>query len=444
MSDSFEKIIKVFKHYDYFFNWLSHASKFYVQPKAFIDELISENLKSGIKKILEYFLLVEAIILILAATFIDKIQFGLFKIPALLILDIGLALPLITIVAISLRLAQISNPIKKSIFYVLLLKIFYLLPIQIFFFVFIFSENYVFYILFGAGTELFLLALLFYVPVVFAKGIKQYLIVQSVVIILFILLILTFSLAGAINPAREEANSLTSSFDPIFYEFVTLKNKAKLLDEYNPKTEIDKLEKLIKQDEERPNEINADRLREDQKYKNEILLKRVEAEIAIFSNEDSYYFGSNRRRFEKYLDFLGEIIKYTTKYYESFEVFDMNRAIEKTKKELEAIKAEIEKYPKFKIAEDNDMGLALMNENEKIKRLSEEIKQREMAMGYEELLSKKGRVEISILENKYKIQETISGIYEQQTRLYESMTKFTEEIMNYYKFVLAMRTLIFI
>jgi len=144
MSDSFEKIIKVFKHYDYFFNWLSHASKFYVQPKAFIDELISENLKSGIKKILEYFLLVEAIILILAATFIDKIQFGLSRIPALLILDIGLALPLITIVAISLRLAQISNPIKKSIFYVLLLKIFYLLPIQIFFFVFIFSENYVF------------------------------------------------------------------------------------------------------------------------------------------------------------------------------------------------------------------------------------------------------------------------------------------------------------
>jgi len=302
----------------------------------------------------------------------------------------------------------------------------------------------VFYILFGAGTELFLLALLFYLPVVFAKGIKQYLIVQGVVIILFILLIFTFSLAGAINPAREEGNSLTSSFDPIFYEFVTLKNKAKLLDEYNPKTEIDKLEKLIKQDEERPNEINADRLREDQKYKNEILLKRVEAEIAIFSNEDSYYFGSNRSRFEKYLDFLGEITRYTTKYYESFEVFDMNRAIEKEKKELEAIKAEIEKYPKFKIVEDKDMGLALMNENEKIKRLSEEIKQREMAMGYEELLSKKGRVEISILENKYKIQETISGIYEQKTRIYESMAKFAEEIVNYYKFVLAMRTLIFI
>ena len=174
MSDPFEQIIKVFKHYNDFFDWLICALKFYVQPKVFIDELLKKDLKDGIKKIIEYFLLFESIILILSATFVEKIKFGLFKIPALLILDVFLAAPLISIAAISLKIGKVSSPIKKSVFCVLLFKIFYLLPIQIFFLLFIFFENYVFYILFGGGTELFLIAILFLLPAVYAKGIKQY------------------------------------------------------------------------------------------------------------------------------------------------------------------------------------------------------------------------------------------------------------------------------
>jgi len=273
---------------------------------------------------------------------------------------------------------------------------------------------------------------------------QQYLIVQAVFIMLFIFLIFTISITRVINPPSDSVDSQISSFDPIFVEFVELENKAKLLDEYNPKNEIDILKATLKKDEERPEEINVDRLRDNQKYQNELLLKRVEAELAVFNSKDTYQFKSNYLRYEKYTNYLNEINKYVAIYYKAYEVFDINKAIQKEQKELEFIKDEVKKYPKYKIVEYKDMGLAKMTENEVIKRLDEEIKQRQLAVGYAELLSKEKETELSIIENKTKKIESINGIYERQIKLMDSITRFKEEIINYYKYIIMIRSIIFI
>lgn len=444
MSEIIGRFIDVFKHFNKIFEWLQEALKFYIQPKSFIENLLSINIKIATRKIIEYFLFIEGILLIVSATLIDKIQFSLFKIPGLLILDVIIAFPLIIIISISLWVGKVSLPIKKSIFYVILLKIYFVIPLQLFFLLFVFFENYVFYILFGAGTQLLVIILILSPSFFFAKKNKQFLIILCTTIVLFVSLCFLYSQISRINPSTDNIESELSTFDPIFSEFVRLNNKARLIDEIETRDDmntIDNYEKLIKNMDI---EIEVSRMREDRKYLNEILMERINSEIDIFNDKDTYDFDSNRRRFEIYLNFLNQLILYREKYYRVFNIIDLYNLIRKDQETLNSMKSEIEGYPEFKITEFNTIDFSKMSEAEFIKRLDEEVEQLKIESEYKRLIIEIKDKEISILENKTKIQEIIVNIYKEATKLEEARIEYGKEKINYYSFILTIRSLIFL
>lgn len=444
MSDIFESLFSLFKHFDKFFHWLHEALKFYTQPKLFIESILNLKTKDIIKRILEYFCFFETILLIIASTLIDKIQFSLYKIPGLLILDAIFALPLIIVISIALFFARVVFPIKKSVSFVLLMKIFYGLPIQIFLFFFISFENYVFYVLFGAGIQLLFLFLLLVPPLFFAEKKKQSFIILGITLGLLILYIFTYEQASKVNPPSENMDSEESYFDPIFSEYRTYRAKVKLIDEMQIKDEIEKAESYSKQIENNDIEINVDKLREDQKYHTEFVLSRIKSEAELFNKENNCYFRNNKKRYELYLDYLNELSRYQEKYYSVFDIFDLGKAMKNNQIEIELLTRKLENSPKYIITEFSKIDYSkIKSEKELINRLETEDKMRELAIEQKELQIKILEKENSKWENKVRIQEIISDIFSEATKLEESRLKFSEDEMYYYIFISKLRSLIF-
>lgn len=445
MSDIFDSLFSLFKHFDKFLRWIYDALIFYTQPRLFIESILSLKTKDITKRILEYFCFFEAVLLIIASTLIDKIQFSLFKVPGLLILDALFALPLIIIIAVALSIASVTFPVKKSVTFVLLMKIFYGLPIQIFFFFFVSFENYVFYVLFGAGIQLTFLVILFLPSLFFANKNKQVVIILSATLGLFLLYIFIHGQTSKVNPSPENMDNEESFFDPIFSEYRAYRGKIKLIDEIETKVDMEEVENYKKQIENNNVEINVNKLREDHKYHTEFVLSRIKSETELFNKSNSCYFRSNIKRYELYLDYLNELSKYQEQYYSVFDIFDLGKAIRITQTEIELLTRELENLPKYVITEFCKIDYSkIKNERELINRLETEIKQREIAIKQKELHIKILEKESSKMENKTRIQEIISNIYIEATKLHESSIRFHEDENNYYRFIIKLRNLIII
>lgn len=444
MSDTLSYLVKAFRNFDRFFNWLYDTLKFYTQPKSFIEELVKLNIKDFTKHVLEYFIFFECVLLIIASTLIDKIQFSLYKIPGLVFLDFVLALPLIFIISFSLFIGKVENPIKKSVSFVLLFKIFYGLPIQIFFFLFIFFDDYVFYILFGAGYQLLVIVLVFFSSIFFAKRKRQTLIILITTLGLFVLYIFIYSQASNLNPSSENLEENNCYFDPIFSEFMTLKAKARLFDEINIEDEIDNIESHGKFISEDSFEKDLETLKADQKYHNELILNRLNVEAEFFNKNENYYFKSNRRRFARYLEFLNELSYFQEEYYTIFDIYRLEKSIKNLQREIELIMNEIEKVPKQKITDFDEIDFSNLSQDETVRVLEEEIKKGQLTSEQAKLQISKQNREILIWQNKIRIEEIRIKILARANELEESRSQFADEVINYYSFKIKLHGLIFI
>lgn len=445
MSDLIDTIQTFFKNFDRFFYWLRNALKVYTQPKVFIEGLIAKDAKEITKRILEYFCFYESLILIISATLFNKIKFSLFKMPGLIFIDVIFALPLILIILIALYTAGIKSPVKKSITYVLVMKIFFGLPLQIFFFLFVFFENYVFYILFGGSIQLFAFIILLLPPLFFANRNKQALIFFGTTLGLFLLSIFIYIQIGKANPKSENIEQKESYFDPIFSEYEKYRDNLKLIDEVDTKGDIDRADNFSKLSEKDENDIDVNKLKEDQKYRNEFMLNRIKNEMDIFSEEKSCYFETNKKRFEIYREFLNELSKYMEKAYSAFEIIERKAAIFKINGELERLNKDLDNFPKYIYDEKKKTDYSkYKTEAELLKVLEEENKISKLAVEHEELNINILEKVNQMWENKIKIQEILLSIMREATKLDEARMKFTGEQINYYVFILRIRSLIFI
>jgi hypothetical protein len=445
MSDVIETILNFFKHFDVFFSWLRNALKIYTQPKVFIENLIALDAKERTKRIIGYFCFYESIILIISATLIDKIEFSLFKIPGLIFLDAIFALPLIFIILIALYAAGINSPVKKSITFVLVIKIFFGFPLQIFFFLFMFFENYVFYILFGGGIQLFALIILLLPPLFFANRNKQALILFGSTLGLLLLLIFVYSQIGKVNPKSENVEQKESFYDPIFSEYEKFRDKLKLIDEVDTKADIDQANNFSKLSEKDENDIDIKQLKEDRKYRNEFMLNRIKNEMDIFSKENICYFKTNKARFEVYRDFLNELSIYLEKTYSAYEIIERKDAIVKINTELDHLNNDLNNFKKYEYDENKKTDYSkYKTETELLKALEKEVENRRLAVEYEQLKINILKKESQVWENKTKIQDVLIGIMNEATRIEKARRRFSEDQMYYYLFILKIRSIIFI
>jgi RNA polymerase-interacting CarD/CdnL/TRCF family regulator len=122
----------------------------------------------------------------------------------------------------------------------------------------------------------------------------------------------------------------------------------------------------------------------------------------------------------------------------------LEKDVRKSQLEIDLLTRELEKFPKYKITDNKIDYSKIKNEAELIKRLKEEVKQRKLAYENEELKGKILNKEISKMENKMKIQEIISEIFSEATKLEESRLRFSQDEMNYYSFIIKLRNIIFI
>lgn len=444
MSDNIDLIFKVFKHFNRFFKWLYDTLKFYTQPKSFIEGLLKLNVKDFTKHLLEYFILFESILLIIASTLIDNIQFSLYKILGLLLLDFIFALPLILIISFSLFIGRVLNPIKKSISFILLFKIFYGFPIQIFFFLFIFFENYVFYILFGAGLQLLAVFLIFSPSIFFSKRKKQTFVILISTLGLFILFIFTYTQIHRLNPSTDNLEDYDFYFDPIFSEYRALRAKAKLIDEIKINGEIDSIENYRGLIYEDSFEEDLKALKDDQKYHNELVLERISFENEYFNDKENYNFKINKQRFENYLEFLNRLSYFQEEYYNLYDIFKLEKQIKNIQHEINLMKEEFSKIPEYEIMDFNELDLSNLNEKEMIKVLEEKTKKIKLATEKEEFRGDILKKEISIWQNKTKIQEIKISILKKFNELSSSRLRFTDEEINYYSFIIRLHELLYI
>lgn len=443
MNDLIETIQRFFRHFDGFYYWLRNALKVYIQPKLFIESLIALSAKERTKRILEYFCFYESIILIISATLIDKIKFSLLKIPGLIILDAIFAIPLIIVILIALFIAGIKSPLKKSITYVLVMRIFYALPLQIFFFLFVFFENYVFYIFFWGGIQLFAIIILLLPPLFFANKNKQALFLLGSTIAIFLLSIFVYALVEKANPKSENAEQTESYFDPIFTEYQKYREKLKIIDEIEIEKDIDEAKKYSKIDEKEEVDIDTNKLRDNKKYHNAFMLDRIKTEEEICNKENSIYFDTNKERFEEYREFLNELKKYVESAYSAIDIIDLKKAIAKKKVEIEVLNEELNKYPKYKYDENKERDYSkIKSQAELLKSLNEIVSIRKLAFEHEQLKSTILKKEISLKEDETEILKMLFDLEEEAIKTMETGMKFKNDEINYYELILKMKRFI--
>lgn len=334
------------KHFNAFYKWAREALGFYVSPKTFVLDFEKKQNKEFVRSLFKYFLFFEFVILLFACSLLDVLHFEIYKVFGFLLGDLVFTIPLIGITALSLFVAKIKSPLKKAIAFILLFKVFLILPFQIFLILFLFFEDYTFLAIFLILAQSVVVANLVLPAFFFASKPIKKLLVISTAIVLFIAL----TLFSIFNPLTPNKNDEGIPLDPIYSEFEHLKAKAILINQIDLKMEIESLKQYKSLILEGNFYDNVDSLKDDWKYRNEIILNKVRSEKEFFIDKNAYRFRTNRLRFAKYLEFLEALLQCQEACFRSLDILKLEMANKTIEMEMAKIDEEIRQLKEKKPA----------------------------------------------------------------------------------------------
>lgn len=443
MINSIFDIKKLFAYFDGFVNWLDGTVRFYIHPKKFILNLTKLKNKKLLKKLLEYFVFYESVILTVSATLIDKIQFNIFRISGFVIIDFILSIPLIFIIALSFKVGKIANPLKKSISFVLVFKIFIGIPIQVFLIFFIFFENYFFYILYCAGLQIFVITLIISSSVFFAESIKKFLTVLVTIIALFFIITFTLSSVFAITPSYSGIEIFDVFYDPIFDEFEELKERAKLLDEIKVDYKFERLDRYSYLIKEESMNLDLTEIKKDLRFEYNLINSKIQTELQYFGNKENYIFKSNRKRFELYIAFLHELSNFQEEYLKIIDIIELEIENKELEKQIRNLESEIDNFPDFKKPTFTKDGRIKLDSEEFNKIFTEELESLKLAVELDKTIVSKYEAKIKKQDNEIKILKLKTNIQNKSIKLYQAASPVNEIIIEYYQFVTKLMVYLF-
>src|SRR4030042_2462606 len=348
---------------------------FYKNPKKYLLHISEQKPDIIVKKFAVSFIIIESLILSIASVLIDNFKGSLGKVPGLLFIDSLYSLPLILIVALSLKIAKVPSPLKKSFASILFSKIFLGVPVQLSLILFVSSEDYAFYIIFWVTVQLIFVFLLVIAPLIFCARLRQVAIVVAITIVLFSFYVFIISTLSTFGPSKKEDESLASRFDPIYAERESLIKRGRYIetDELSPL--MKKAERFLKDDIQGDPARNLEEFREDAKFYIANLKEKVRSELGYFIDEKNYRFKTNKRRYSIYVSLLEESMNFLEKYYRALDYYRIRIDNLKTQKEIDELSGQINKY--------EDLGAG--DKEEKL--IYEEIKKK--GLGQELLILKR-------------------------------------------------------
>ncbi|MFO7745504.1 MAG: hypothetical protein R6V36_08980, partial [Psychroflexus sp.] len=264
------------------------------------------------------------------------------------------------------------------------------------------------------------------------------------IIILFSLYIILHGSITSLNPSNDKLNNFYSFFDPIYSEYKSLRNKARVIDEIDLDQYTDKITNYEDYLSRIENNSDLENLKYDYRYQTELLAKRIRQEIDFFAEPDNYSFEFNKKKFEIYLNFLNELLIYQENYYEIFNIFALEKQNVKLKSEIELISKEVKELPEYSELDFGQIKYENLNLEQIDDYLNEQIKKYQKVVKRSELISVIKSKEITIQRNKIKIQEIQTDILSKITDLVEVGLEFSAEESQYYYFIFKIRSLLFV
>ena len=303
----FSSIVDFFskKNFDEFYKWLREALLFYKSPREFVLVFEKKQSKDFIRSLLQYFLLFESIVILLAASLLDVFHFRIYAIFGFMLMDVLLAIPLVASTGAALYLTKTKRPFKKGAAFILLFRFFLIIPFQVFLILFIFFENYAYLAVFLFLSQLVVLANVLLPGFFFANRNSQ----RILAVLISAIGLLGIAFLSALNPLMTGKDDGVTPLDPIYSEFKHLKSKATLLGHVDTSFDIESLKKYRQEISKGMFYENFESLREDWIYRNELVVKEALFEKEYFINDNIYRFRTNKQRFSKYLEFIDSLLQ---------------------------------------------------------------------------------------------------------------------------------------
>jgi hypothetical protein len=407
--------------------------KFYANPKAFLEEVVSQKIEILVKKLIISFIFIESLLILIGSVLINKFDYGLGKVPGLILVDCIYSMPLILIIFISLKLAKITLPLKKAISLVLFTKIFIGLPIQLIYFLFVSTENYIFYASFWIAVLLILLIYLILPTVVYCERLKQTAIVLSLTFALFFLLVIITGALSQLGSISTNDDSQIGKYDPIYSEYNKLGQRTKTLDAIDFESFRKKARQFLNEDMNGDPIKNLEEFKEDAKYHIGNYKEKVRTELEFFSNKDNYEFKTNQKRYEIYVRLLYEVMNFIESYYKTAYYYSVRIENIRLEQDIKVLEEEVRKYSD--LGDDENQRKLILNEIRK-KGLGVRLTMLERINQLQELHVSLLKKQSIIMENKVNVLRFLTSFEESYSKIQEIRLEFMDSEIKYLDIVL--------
>lgn len=421
MASPFDPIDFFLTNFNRLYKITIDCLKFYLNPKKFLLEVTSKRTEQFVKKLIISFLFIESLLVLIGSVLVKRFEFGLGKVPGLVLVDALYSLPLILIIFLSLRLAKISSAFKKSLAFVLFTKVFFGLPTQLLYFLFVSTENYVYYISFWIVVQLLLVFYLFSAPLFYCDKIKQAIIVLSSSIPLFVALVLAIAALSSFGSSSGSSESTIKKLDPIFTENEELGKRSKVIEAIDLDSFLTRLEQFLRGDIVGDPAKTLEEFKEDAKYRISRFKEKAKSELDFFNDKNNIQFETNRGRYSIYVNLLYKVIDIADMYYEAGDYYKLRIRNIGLERDIAAINDQVPQYA--------DLG----DEKNQKKLILEEVRQKGLGQRLlvMERVNKLQELYVSLLKKQIEIQENTSKVWQFLINYQEAYGKIQEQRFNF-------------